>query len=234
MTQSDRRAELHQARKEMLEEDRYGRLVTVLDPTSAASEAYRTLRTNLLYACVDKPPKVILLTSPGPLEGKSTVCANMGVVLTQADKNVLIIDCDFRRPTIHKFFGLPNLRGIVDVLVGEHDLQEVWMEPVEGLKIVPGGPVPPNPTELLSSQRFSELLTYFREDFDYVLVDAPPTGLVSDPTIIAAQADGVLLVLHAQKTSKGSLRRAVRRLKAVRANVLGTVMNNVKISGDDY
>jgi capsular exopolysaccharide synthesis family protein len=210
------------------------RLVTVLDPTSAASEAYRTLRTNLLYALVDEPPKVIVLTSPGQREGKSTTCANLGAVLVQAGKDALILDCDFRKPVMHRFFGMRNLPGVVDVLIGERKLQEVWKEPVAGLKVVPAGPVPSNPTEILGTQRFSAFLGSIRERFDYVLVDAAPVGLVSDPAILATQGDGVLLVLDAQNTRKGSVRQAMRSLEAVGANVIGTVMNNVKASKGAY
>jgi capsular exopolysaccharide synthesis family protein len=210
------------------------RLVTVLNPTSAGSEAYRTLRTNLLYALVDEPPKVIVLTSPGPAEGKSTTCANLGVVLAQAGMNNLILDCDFRKPVMHRFFDIRNLDGVVDVLIGERKLQEVWKEPVEGLKVVPVGTVPPNPTELLSTQRFSKLLASFREAFDYVLIDAPSVMPVSDSAILATQGDGVLLVLDAQNTRKGSVRQAMRSLEAVGASVIGTVMNNVKATQQSY
>lgn len=234
MGRSLRRAELRRARKERKTEEHTGRLVTTLDPTGVASEAYRTLRTNLLYALVDNPPKVIVLTSPGPGEGKSTTCANLGVVLAQAAKSTLILDCDFRRPVIHKFFGLRNLHGITNVLVGERSLQEVWKEPLEGLKVVPVGPVPHNPAEILGTKRFSDFIASVREEFDYVLIDASPVGLVSDPAILAIRGDGVLLVLDAQDTRKGSVRRAIRSLQAVGANVVGTVMNNVKDSREDY
>lgn len=211
-------------------------LVTVLDPTSAASEAYRTLRTSLLYARVDSPPRVIVVTSPGPAEGKSTVCANLGVVLAQAGKNVLLIDCDFRRPVMHKIFGLHNAHGVVNILLGERSPQEVYEEPLRGLglKVLTVGSLPPNPAELLASRLLSEFLARVREEFDYVLVDSPPTGLVSDPAILAAQGDGVLLTLDAQKTRKGDVRRTVRSLTAVGANVLGTVMNNVKGGQDGF
>lgn len=220
--------------KEAASNDLAVRLVTLLDPTSAASEDYRTLRTNLVYAVVDKPPKVIVLTSPGQGEGKSTTCSNFGVVLAQAGKNTLIVDCDLRKPVIHKFFGLRNLHGVMDVLVGQRKLQEVWQEPTPGLKVVCTGTVPPNPAEILSSQAFSSFLTGVRQEFDYVLVDAPPVGPVSDPVVLATQSDGVLLILDAQNTSKGSVQRAMRSLRAVGANVLGTVMNNVKGSRDGY
>lgn len=231
---SPSRRSRRQGRKEEETNDLSGRLITVLDPTSVASEAYRSLRTNLLYALVDNPPKVIVLTSPGPSEGKSTTCANLGVVLAQADKSTLIVDCDFRKPVVHKVFGVRNLRGIVNVLVGERGLQAVWHEPLLGLKVVPVGPVPPNPAELLGSRRFAEFLSQVRQDFDYVLVDAPPVGMVSDPAILATQADGVLMVIDGQTTRQGSLRQAVRSLNAVGADILGVVMNNVKASRGGY
>lgn len=204
------------------------RLVTNLDPMSAVSEAYRALRTNLLYAFPGEPPKVIVLTSPGTGKGKSTVCANLGVVLAQAGKNSLIIDCDLRDPTMHKFFGLRNLYGIVDVLAGVYSLQETWRESVEGVKVVTAGHLPPNPAELLGTGRLSEVLVSVWHEFDYILVDSPPAGVVSDTAILAAQGYGVLLVLDAQKTRKGSVRQTIRDLQAVGAKVLGTVMNNVK------
>lgn len=207
-----------------------GRLVSVLDPTSAASEAYRTLRTSLLFAHVDMPSRVIVVTSPGSAEGKSTICANLGVVLAQTGAKTLIMDCDFRRPVMHEIFGLNNTHGMTNLLLEEQGQREFYQEPLPDLdlKVLTAGPIPPNPAELLSSRRFSEFLTSVREQFDYVLLDSPPTGLVSDPTVLATQGDGVLLTLDAQKTRKGDIRQAVRGLRAVGANILGTVMNNVK------
>src|SRR5215218_342916 len=236
MIRSFRRAESHQTRKETSKSEYLSseRLITVLDPHDPASEDYRSLRTNLLYAFVDNPPKVIVLTSHGPGEGKSTTCANLGVVLAQAGKNVLILDCDFRKPIIHRFFGLRNVVGVVDVLAGERKLQDVGAEPAKGLRVMPVGHIPPNPTELLGARRFSELLASLREELDYVLIDAPPVGLVSDAAIVATQGDGVLLVSDAQHTRKGSVRQAMRSLEAVGARVLGTVMNNVKVSTSEY
>ena len=220
--------------RESTAEDLAAKVSTIHEPASATSEAYRTLRTNLIYSLVDEPPKVIVLTSPGPGEGKSTTCANLGVVLAQASKEVLIVDCDFRKPVMHKFFGMRNLLGVVDVLAGERTLQEVTKQPVGGLTVMPVGHIPPNPTELLGTQRFKQLLTDVRRTYDYVLVDAPPVGVVSDPAILASQGDGVLLVLDAQKTRKRSVRQAMRSLQTVCANVLGIVMNNVKVSNEGY
>jgi capsular exopolysaccharide synthesis family protein len=220
------------ARKEHVTDDLSGQLITVTSPDNAASEAYRTLRTNLLYGLVDTAPKVIVVTSPSLMEGKSITCANLGVVLAQADKSTLILDCDFRKPVIHKVFGLQNLLGVEDVLVGERSLQEIWQEPLPGLKVGTAGSIPPNPTELLGSSRVTELLEQVRQEFDYVLLDVPPMRLVSDPVILATQGDGVLLVIDFQKTRRGSVRQAMHGLEAAGAYVLGTVMNNVKVSKD--
>lgn len=229
------RFSLKRRAKAELGDDFSARLVTLVNPGSAASEAYRTLRTNLLYAVVDKPPKVILLTSSGPTEGKSTTCANLGVVMAQAGKNTLIVDCDLRKPVLHKIFGLRNFRGIVNVLVGECSLEEaVQKTSLQNLKVLTVGHVPPNPAEILTSERFAEFINQLRQEFDHVLLDAPPAELVSDAAILAAQSDGTLLVLDAQKTRKGALRQTVRRLDHVGANVLGTVMNNVQTSKVGY
>ena len=201
--------------------------------TSASAEAYRALRTNLLYdALVDTPSKVIALTSPGLREHKSTVCANLGIVLAQADKRTLIVDCDLRDPVLHKTFGLRNSRGIADALTGEWSLEEVWQEPLSGLKVIAGGPSPLEPTELLGSERFAKFLGRVRQDFDHVLIDAPPLEPISDAAILAAQSDGVLLVFDYKNTPKRNVQQAMRSLEAVRANVLGTVLTNVKVSKD--
>jgi capsular exopolysaccharide synthesis family protein len=230
-----RRLKNRSRREEEANDHFSGHLVTVASPDNVASEAYRTLRTNLLYALEDGPSKVIVVTSPGPMEGKTITCANLGVVLAQTDKNALILDCDLRKPTLHKIFGLRNLRGVVDLLRGEHTLQEVWQEsPLLGMKIVTAGPIPPNPAELLYSSRFAQLLDQARQGFDIVLLDSPPTQLGSDPLILAAQGDGVLLVIDLQNTRKESVRHSIRSLEAAGANLLGTVMNNVELPRGGY
>lgn len=216
------------------DQDLSERLVTLTKPDGIVAEAYRSLRTSLLYSLVDNPPRLITFTSPGPREGKSTTCSNLGITLAQAGKSTVLIDCDFRKPVLHRVFEVRNLRGVVDILAGEHAAEDVWHEPVENLKVVTVGPVPPNPAELLGSERFSELLVQMRAQFEYVLIDAPPVQLVSDPAIIAAQTDGVLLVLDSQNTRKSSLRRSLRSLESVGATVLGTVMNNYKNPSGGY
>jgi capsular exopolysaccharide synthesis family protein len=204
-------------------------LITILHPNEAASEAYRRLRTSLFYSHMNDPPKVILLTSPGLREGKSTTCANLGVVLAQADKETLLVDCDFRRPALHRIFGLRNAWGLEGVLQDERSLQEACIEILPSLNIITAGPLPPNPVEVLGSQRFATFLAEAREQFDYVLVDSPPVQAVSDPVVLAAQADGVLFVLDAQAPRRTYLQQeAVRSLEDVGAVVLGMVVNNAK------
>jgi capsular exopolysaccharide synthesis family protein len=209
-------------------------LVTIQDAASAASEAYRMLRTNLFYTLVDVPLKIIVLTSAGPGEGKSTTAANLGVTLAHAGKDTLILDCDFRKPMLHHFFGTRNLIGLVDILVHGREPREVWQEPIPDLKLITAGPPPPNPAELLSSRRLAEFFGRVRQEFEYVLVDTPPVRVVSDAAILAANGDGVLLVLDSQRVRKRSLRQALRTLEGVGANTLGIVMNNYDAHGDGY
>lgn len=209
-------------------------LVTVSETNRVAAEAYRTLCTNLLYGVVADSLKVVVVTSSNPREGKSNTCANLGATLAQAGKNTLIIDCDFRKPHLHTYFGLQNLHGIIDVLAGQRDLQEVWREPVEGLKVISVGPPPPNPAAFLDSRRFTTFLAGVRKEFDYVLLDTPPLGAVSDATILATKADGVLLVVDLQNTRKRDVGQSVRSLELVGANIIGTVVNKVKGAKNGY
>lgn len=197
-------------------------------PDAVGLEHYRMLRTNTLHMLADSPSKVIMVTSPGPKEGKTTVCANLGMTLAQAGKRTLILDCDLRRPMMHKFFGLKNTYGVVDALEGGRSPYETWQEPVPGLWVMTAGPIPPDPAELLGSERFTELLDLLRQEFDYVLMDSSPVQVVSDPAILSSRADGVLLIIDPQKTSKDAIQQTMRSLEIVGASILGTVMNKVK------
>ena len=212
-----------------------GSLITVLEPTGTASEAYRTLRTSLLYTLGDTS-RLIVVTSSGLVAGKSTVCANLGVVLAQAGMSILIADCDLRVPTMHEMFGLDGSRGIVDALGQKQELEGLYHQPLPDLdlKVLTAGVRPTDPAELLSVPRISAFFAGVREEFDYVLVNAPPTGLISDPLILANQADGVLLTLDARKTSKHALQRSVHDLNAVGANLLGTIVDNAQASRNGY
>lgn len=203
-------------------------LVTVRDPAGAAAEAYRSLRTNLIYASADDPPKVVLLASPGPREGKSTSCANLGVALARAGKSTLVVDCDLRDPAMHEIFGTTSSPGLVNALVERCDLHEASQTMLPHLELLAAGASTPDPAELLASRQFAELIARARRAYDYVLLDAPAVNVFSDPAIVAPQVDGVLLVLDSHKTRREALRESTRRLEAVGANLLGCVMNNAE------
>jgi capsular exopolysaccharide synthesis family protein len=203
-------------------------LVTLGDPAGLPAEAYRTLRTNLLFAYVDNAPRAIVVSSVGAREGKSSICANLATVLAQAENRTLIVDCDLRHPSMHKIFGVHNSFGMVDVVAGQRKWQEVLHEPLQGLMVMTAGTLPPDPATLLGSEHFVELLAQVNQAFDYVLLDTAPIATASDATIIAHQGDGILLVVDAQSTRKWGLRQSIRSLETVEANLLGTVMNRVE------
>ena len=210
-----------------------GGLVAAREPAGVASEAYRVLRTKLLYPLAGSPPKVIVLTSADRREGRTTTAANLGATLAQAGNKVLVVDCDLRNPALHRMLGLKNTRGLANILLGEQRAQEVWQEPIPGLKLISAGPLPPDPTDLLSSRRLTQLLEEMRQEFDYVLVDTPPVG-PADSFVLTAHADAVLLIVHSERTRKEALQQALRDLQSVEANVLGTVVNGFGAPQDGY
>ncbi|MBO8173571.1 MAG: CpsD/CapB family tyrosine-protein kinase [Bacillaceae bacterium] len=215
--------------------DRFRTLVAFRDERSNASEAYRTLRTNLQFASVDREVKSILVTSSGPAEGKSTTITNLAVVLAQSGKKVLLIDADMRKPTVHHYFRVPNHRGLSNMLAGVNTLEEVITKTgVNNLHVVTSGPVPPNPAEILASKKMSQFVKNVVSDYDYVLIDAPPVVAVTDAQILAGYVDGVVLVIHAGKTNKDMAVKAKHLLENVHARILGTVLNNRKLDHNGY
>jgi capsular exopolysaccharide synthesis family protein len=203
-------------------------LVTTANPSAPAAEAYRTLRTMLLHAFVDRAPKTIVFTGIGGNEHQTATCANLGVVLSQVNKKVLILDCDFRNPTTGRLFGFHDADGVADALEARCSLPEVWKEVLPRLKVVPAGSIPHDPAELLGSERFSRFLADLRKEFDYVLIDTPAIGVAPDAAVLSSQSDGVLLILQTHTTLKEAVQPAVYSLKAFGANVLGMVVDNTK------
>jgi capsular exopolysaccharide synthesis family protein len=205
-------------------------LITVADPRSPVSEAYRTLRTNLDFSSLDKPIKTMLVTSAGPEEGKSTVLANLAVTTAQAGRRVILVDCDLRRPTLHNIFNLKNDVGLTTMVVDDAAMESPPLRDtgVEGLQLVSSGPLPPNPSELLGSRRMEEIIAALLERADVVLFDAPPVVAVTDAAVLATKVDGVLLVVNAGGTKRDYARTAKARLEKVNANLLGAVLNNVR------
>ncbi|MBS4025928.1 MAG: CpsD/CapB family tyrosine-protein kinase [Clostridia bacterium] len=209
-------------------------LITHTDPKSPASEAFRTLRTNLYYSNLDKTMKKVMFTSAGPGEGKSTVLANLAVTVAQSGQRVLVIDADLRKPVQHKIFGLSNMKGLTNLLVDSLELSEVVKETkVENLQILTSGPIPPNPSELLGSSRMEQFLSGI-SGYDLVFIDAPPAIAVTDPVVLAAKVDGVLLVLNSNQVKIDMAKHAKEQLEKAKAKIIGVVLNNVEYKGDDY
>lgn len=206
-------------------------VITVHKPRSPVAEAYRTLRTSLEFSSLDKPLRTMVVTSPGPGEGKSTVLANLGVVLAQADKKVILADCDLRRPSLHELFGLQNGRGITTMMVEEEALQNppLLETGVQNLWLLPSGPLPPNPAELMASRRMGEIIERLAQESDIVLFDAPPAVAVTDAIVLASKVDGVLLVVSAGQTRKEMARRAKDLLEKVNARIVGCVLTNAEV-----
>jgi succinoglycan biosynthesis transport protein ExoP len=207
-----------------------------LFPKSPAAECTRAIRTNLLFMGGDAPLRTMLVTSPSPSEGKTTAAISLAIAMAQSGGKVLLVDTDMRRPRIHKSFRISNDVGLTNVLVGDVELKDACQATeVPGLFVLPCGPIPPNPAELLHTVRFRETLTRLQEQFDKVILDSPPVGAVADPLILATSVSGVVLAVRCQKTTKESASRARRALTDVNARILGVVLNDLDLDrGDRY
>lgn len=205
------------------------KLMCELNPRSHAAEAFRILRTNLQFSAVDNSLKLLMLTSSGPSEGKSTVTANLGIVMAQTGANVIILDCDLRWPEQHRLFGLSNEIGLTDVLIGAMGIRKALKDTgIPNLKVVTCGSLPPNPSELLGSEKTREVLGELAEMADIVLIDSPPILTVADASILSSIVDGCILVIKSAKTKIDDVRKAKERLDKVNACIVGTVLNAVE------
>lgn len=205
------------------------------EPKSHIAECTRAVRTNLLFMSPDKPIKRMLVTSSGPQEGKSTTAINLAIAMAQSGQKVLLIDTDMRRPRLHKAFGVPNDVGVSSLVVGEGKLDEaIKTTEVPGVYLLPCGPVPPNPAELLHTRAFGELLETLDGMFDRVLLDSPPVGAVADAVVLATQVNGVVMVLKAGVTNRDVAKRTLRALQDVKATMLGAVLNDVNLERSRY
>ncbi|MCD6290708.1 MAG: CpsD/CapB family tyrosine-protein kinase [Anaerolineae bacterium] len=204
-------------------------LITITEPRSPAAEAYRSLRTNLEFSSLDHPLRTLLVTSPGPDEGKSTTLANLAVTTAQTGRRVIVVDCDLRRPHQHEIFGVTNGEGVTTMVRDEGALARPPLQEteVQGLWVLPSGPTPPNPAELLASQRMTQVIERLAEQADLVLFDAPPVVAVTDAAVLASKLDGVLLVINAGSTKRELAQRAKEILDRVNARLIGAVLNNV-------
>jgi capsular exopolysaccharide synthesis family protein len=203
-------------------------LVMVQAPRSAAAEAYRTLSTNIQFSSLDRDVRTLLVTSVGADEGKSIVLANLAITMAESGRRVVVVDCDLRHPALHQVFGLPDQPGLTTMMLDESLAPPLQVTSVANVSLIAAGPLPPNPSELISSERFTRVLAAIGADADVVLVDAPPVTAVTDATILATRVDGVLLVVDSGRTRRDTARRAKEQLQHVGARLLGAVLTNVK------
>lgn len=212
------------------------KLITHLFPKSTISEQFRMIRSNIMFSGVDHEIKKLVITSAAPSAGKSTTAANIAVAYAQAGKRVLLIDGDLRKPTVHYTFEIKNVFGLSNLITDQIGIDKaVQNTQVENLSILASGPIPPNPSELLGSKRFKELIASFEQNFDMIIIDTPPVLAVTDAVIMSTVADGTILVTDVETNNKQHLVKAKEVLQKSDANILGIVLNNVeKSSKDDY
>ena len=211
-------------------------LITLEETRSPMAEAYRHLRTSLLFSSAGKPPQTILVTSSQPSEGKTTTAINTAITLAQADADVVIIDCDLRRPRLHTHFGMDNTQGLTNYLSGERETENLLKTYADlpRLKVITSGPIPPNPAELLSSNEMKNLLQFLRGRFKHVIVDSPPAISFTDAAILSTLVDGVVLVAMAGKSSVHLMRRFKQRLGTIGARIYGVVLNGIRSGSVEY
>jgi capsular exopolysaccharide synthesis family protein len=204
-------------------------------PNSQIAEAYRGLRTSVLLSLPDAPPKIILVTSPLPQDGKSTTSIGMAIVMAQEGRRVLLVDADLRHPSICKTLGINSRAGLTTILAGYQKPESVILPSprLQNLFVLPAGPTSPCPSELLSSEHMKQLLVQWREMFDHIIIDSPPVLAVTDAVRLSIEADAVLMVIRSSQTSKAALRRASIVLAQVKANVLGIVINGLDLNSAD-
>jgi len=205
-------------------------------PKANASEAYRTFRTSVLFSSTEEHPvKSLLITSPGPAEGKTITLCNLGVAIAQSKKSVLLVDGDMRKPRLHEVFQKKTHKGLSNYLCGQAEFADLPQDtPIEHLNIVTSGNVPPNPSELLASHKLKEFLHQACEKFDYVIFDSPPVSLLTDTSLIARVVDGIVIVVENGKTSKRALERIAKNLKGHKVRILGTFLNSTTESSKNY
>lgn len=197
------------------------------DPKSYYAEAFRTIKTNIKYSSVDKHKKVILVTSTEAGEGKSTISSNLALSLSQDNKKVIIVDGDLRKPSVHKQFRISGSIGLTEVLIGEQSLNSVKYKINPYLDAIASGHIPPNPAELLASEEMEKIIKSLKEEYDYIIIDTNPIGLVADAQILSSKVDGVILVARYEKTKKENLLNCKKMIDQVGGNTIGVVLNGV-------
>lgn len=210
-------------------------LITLADPTSRVSEQFKTLRTNVQFAMVDKKLKSIVVASAAPNAGKTTIAANLAITFAMQGLNVLLVDCDLRRPSLHKIFHVQSSNGLTSLLSAPSLTIEDCIVKTEetGLSLLTAGAIPPNPAELLGSNRMREVEEEMKQKYDLVIFDTPPLLGFTDGQVMAGRADGTIFVVHYGVATKEGMLQSNEILKKVNANVLGAVYNQVPIDEQD-
>lgn len=210
-------------------------LITIVNPNGPISEQFKTLRTGIHFSSVDTNYKTIMVTSPEPGSGKSTISANLAVCYAKQGIRTLLIDADMRKPTVHRAFGIRVNIGLSNLLTGDVEYDEVFRETeIDNLFVLTSGTIPPNPNELLASKKMGKFMQQFVQDFDQVIVDTPPILASSDALVITPYVDGTVVVLRSEKTLKDRAKIAIDQLRKTKIPIIGTVLNCVKNRVDNY
>ena len=210
-------------------------IISYNDPKSVISEQYRAIRTNIEYSNVDQNTKTILVTSSDKNEGKTTTVSNLAVSFANLNKKVLLIDCDLRNASIHKMFRLNNIYGLTDILAKDRAVDKcIQKTELENLYVLTAGSTPPNPAEILSSEKMKNLIEDLKNIYDYIFIDTPPIGLVTDAGVLSSFTDGVVLVVKSESVEKKYLEETKKKLDAVDARILGAILNSYKSEQKDY
>lgn len=205
-------------------------LITLTDPRSPAAEAYRTLRTNMMFSSVKEPLRTVIVTSPAPEEGKSTALANLAVTMAQGGRSTIIVDADLRRPTQHEIWGVAQEPGLTTLMLeGGTSALPLVETGVENLRLLPAGPLPPNPADLLGSERMDVIVERLVEEAEIVLFDAPPIVTVTDAVLLSAKLDGVLMVVRAGSTRRDDAEQARNLLERLDVRVVGALLTNAQV-----
>ncbi|AKN31960.1 capsular biosynthesis protein [Clostridium carboxidivorans P7] len=211
------------------------KLVTIEYPKSLISESYRTLRTNIQFSSFDSKVKTIVVTSSGPREGKSTICANLAVVIAENGYKTILIDCDQRMAKLHKIFNTSNEKGLSDFLIDNIQFSEaVQNTEIPNLDIITSGTKPPNPSELVASEKMKKFIEDLKETYDYIIIDTPPVIIVTDAQLISTYVDGCILVVASSQVEKATAIKAKELLQKVNARILGVVLNKMDVKQKSY
>ncbi|WP_147802485.1 CpsD/CapB family tyrosine-protein kinase [Alkalicoccus halolimnae] len=210
-------------------------LLTTLENRSPAAEQFRTLRTNMQFMQIDRKLKTLVVTSPLPGEGKSTIAANLSIVLAQQESKVLLIDTDLRKPSVHYTFEISNNIGFTNVVTNQAGIKNAVKRTFNpNLSVLTSGPLPPNPSELLASNRMKRFIEEAKKQYDYIVFDAPPVNAVTDGLILSSMVDGTMLVIRNGKTEIEQAKKAVGSIQKVEGNLLGAVLNDCPVKDTPY